>query len=106
AGCFFFHAEDGMRAFHVTGVQTCALPIFRRHSGRRPAVEGLCRRAGGTDRHAGLVAASLWQSLWTPAWRQATCAALPAAQPESKIGRAACRERVWIAEVDRRDEHN
>src|SRR5690606_40605103 len=25
---FFFHAEDGIRAFHVTGVQTCALPIF------------------------------------------------------------------------------
>src|SRR5690606_39956885 len=24
----FFHAEDGIRAFHVTGVQTCALPIF------------------------------------------------------------------------------
>src|SRR5690606_35061769 len=23
----FFHAEDGIRAFHVTGVQTCALPI-------------------------------------------------------------------------------
>src|SRR5690606_40009780 len=25
---FFFQAEDGIRAFHVTGVQTCALPIF------------------------------------------------------------------------------
>src|SRR5690606_39878865 len=24
----FFEAEDGIRAFHVTGVQTCALPIF------------------------------------------------------------------------------
>src|SRR5690606_40588605 len=28
---FFFQAEDGIRDFHVTGVQTCALPI----SGRR-----------------------------------------------------------------------
>src|SRR5690606_40010637 len=30
---FFFQAEDGIRDFHVTGVQTCALPIcvrFRR----------------------------------------------------------------------------
>src|SRR5690606_39572841 len=27
---FFFQAEDGIRAFHVTGVQTCALPIFLR----------------------------------------------------------------------------
>src|SRR5690606_20977085 len=26
--CFFFQAEDGIRYFHVTGVQTCALPIF------------------------------------------------------------------------------
>src|SRR5690625_7748454 len=24
---FFFQAEDGIRAGHVTGVQTCALPI-------------------------------------------------------------------------------
>src|SRR5207302_7170174 len=24
---FFFQAEDGIRDFHVTGVQTCALPI-------------------------------------------------------------------------------
>src|SRR5690606_22231114 len=26
---FFFQAEDGIRDFHVTGVQTCALPISR-----------------------------------------------------------------------------
>src|SRR5690606_39478255 len=25
---FIFQAEDGIRGFHVTGVQTCALPIF------------------------------------------------------------------------------
>src|SRR5690606_39617784 len=30
--CFFFQAEDGIRDFHVTGVQTCALPIFVTHS--------------------------------------------------------------------------
>src|SRR5690606_40278424 len=24
-----FQAEDGIRDFHVTGVQTCALPIYR-----------------------------------------------------------------------------
>src|SRR5690606_6670589 len=27
--CFFFQAEDGIRDFHVTGVQTCALPIYQ-----------------------------------------------------------------------------
>src|SRR5690606_25401597 len=25
---FFFQEEDGIRDFHVTGVQTCALPIY------------------------------------------------------------------------------
>src|SRR5256885_5588684 len=27
--CFFFQAEDGIRDYKVTGVQTCALPICR-----------------------------------------------------------------------------
>ena len=27
--CFFFQAEDGIRDVAVTGVQTCALPIFK-----------------------------------------------------------------------------
>src|SRR5690606_40964865 len=30
----FFQAEDGIRDFHVTGVQTCALPICKRRSGQ------------------------------------------------------------------------
>src|SRR5690606_39615522 len=29
---FFFQAEDGIRDFHVTGVQTCALPISAGHT--------------------------------------------------------------------------
>src|SRR5436309_15380248 len=33
---FFFQAEDGIRDFHVTGVQTCALPIWRRPPARWP----------------------------------------------------------------------
>src|SRR5438046_7266525 len=28
--CFLFQAEDGIRGWSVTGVQTCALPISRR----------------------------------------------------------------------------
>src|SRR5690349_21908840 len=27
---FFFQAEDGIRDLYVTGVQTCALPIYRK----------------------------------------------------------------------------
>src|SRR5690606_40314088 len=34
---FFFQAEDGIRDFHVTGVQTCALPISGRPRRARPA---------------------------------------------------------------------
>src|SRR5690349_22769481 len=35
--CFFFQAEDGIRDLYVTGVQTCALPIW-------------CRAPGSSDR--------------------------------------------------------
>src|SRR5690606_40402720 len=31
----FFQAEDGIRDFHVTGVQTCALPICARYKTRQ-----------------------------------------------------------------------
>src|SRR5689334_25062644 len=50
---FFFQAEDGIRDGTVTGVQTCALPIYQRAAGaqrrrgrprrRRPGREPLAR---------------------------------------------------------------
>src|SRR2546427_3031175 len=43
---FFFQAEDGIRDLTVTGVQTCALPIYAVRAIVRPAVaEYLGRRA-------------------------------------------------------------
>src|SRR5690242_20764981 len=42
---FFFQAEDGIRDWHVTGVQTCALPIF--------AHQALIERAGELDEAVG-----------------------------------------------------
>src|SRR5256885_12513324 len=44
-GFFFFQAEDGIRDYKVTGVQTCALPIsrlqiFRRSPYRRGEIFG------------------------------------------------------------------
>src|SRR5690606_40930387 len=33
-----FQAEDGIRGFHVTGVQTCALPIYIAAGNVRPTV--------------------------------------------------------------------
>src|SRR5207302_4168260 len=47
---FFFQAEDGIRDFHVTGVQTCALPIS---SGRGDTGQAHRRDpAAGRTRHA------------------------------------------------------
>src|SRR5690606_39637223 len=44
--CFFFQAEDGIRDFHVTGVQTCALPILQqRMPGLEVADAGVLRTA-------------------------------------------------------------
>src|SRR5260370_16128134 len=37
---FFFQAEDGIRDSSVTGVQTCALPIFHDQRGERAAPAG------------------------------------------------------------------
>src|SRR5256885_12609545 len=62
---FFFQAEDGIRDYKVTGVQTCALPIFdllvelvddlgRRAPGRADAEPGARLVAGhpvAQDRH-------------------------------------------------------
>src|SRR5256885_7246787 len=40
---FFFQAEDGIRDYKVTGVQTCALPIWRAREG---GAAGGCVRGG------------------------------------------------------------
>src|SRR5207248_4374684 len=55
---FFFQAEDGIRDRTVTGVQTCALPIFELGRGercgrRKPGEEALEIRDDGVD--AGLL---------------------------------------------------
>src|SRR5690606_40621039 len=40
-----FQAEDGIRVFHVTGVQTCALPICPHlHTSRQPRGDGAAGR--------------------------------------------------------------
>src|SRR5256885_17166605 len=38
---FFFQAEDGIRDYKVTGVQTCALPISRSPNDRGERLTGL-----------------------------------------------------------------
>src|SRR5690606_8259360 len=59
-------AEDGIRAFHVTGVQTCALPIFGVHldgagaGGRGAEIgRGVAEAAGKDGEDAGLGAVDI-----------------------------------------------
>src|SRR5438132_14119499 len=73
--CFFFQAEDGIRDHCVTGVQTCALPILM--------IEG---EAPGRRRHR-------LPLLLLSSPRAAASAALL----DYEIGRASCRERVWVS---------
>src|SRR5205807_7537785 len=61
----FFQAEDGIRDYKVTGVQTCALPIFARKSKAIARIcesgnkRGLRHRAGRGSRRSG--AAGRWR---------------------------------------------
>src|SRR5690606_40999692 len=88
---FFFQAEDGIRDFHVTGVQTCALPISP-----RPAPAGLLGRGGdrGLDRaaqrHARRRCPRHPRTLVLPDLHPAG----PARSDRVEIGRASCRVRV------------
>src|SRR5205807_4596521 len=70
---FFFQAEDGIRDYKVTGVQTCALPI------------------------------SIMLSTTAGPARMLPCAVayLPALWPAHsvEIGRASCRERAQVSQV-------
>src|SRR3712207_7237056 len=94
---FFFQAEDGIRDIGVTGVQTCALPIFARLFAAlfpgldvKPLITELKARVV-EELDYGLEADS-----------QRTFAAAYADDPQivvprvvaSEIGRASCRERV------------
>src|SRR5207302_5272758 len=75
---FFFQAEDGIRDFHVTGVQTCALPISAR--GRREIRELNDR----SDRLAARLLGAV-----SPKQRERLVAAM--AEVHREIGRASCR---------------
>src|SRR5437016_13178601 len=88
---FFFQAEDGIRDWSVTGVQTCALPILRLiergferfGTALDESQRTLCRE---TD------AAPVPLHPLHPALRHVV-------RVEVEIGRASCRERVLITVV-------
>src|SRR5690606_40683775 len=94
----FFQAEDGIRDFHVTGVQTCALPISLQaaagyvvgiYRGRHPyGTFAEVRALAYAVVLVGALTSVLVFALGTQ-WNVPRSVALIA-----KIGRASCRERV------------
>src|SRR5690606_39414784 len=87
---FFFQAEDGIRDFHVTGVQTCALPILRKNFFSR--LQLIFYAAAALPQH-------LWDALGELAQQTAgeRIPLVSAWGSTEKIGRASCRERVEIS---------
>src|SRR5688572_31388187 len=103
---FFFQAEDGIRDLTVTGVQTCALPIFEARSVAAETLEPRpTGRAHGAPPSPWLrrESASASQSV-AASTRSASCGCghlLPSPRglgrsARVQIGRASCRERVLI----------
>src|SRR2546430_3413960 len=85
---FFFQAEDGIRDLTVTGVQTCALPIYRSRAPVR-VVRALRRALPPAPRKE----TRARRSQSSRARDRTSCRA-PRSCAASKIGRASCRERV------------
>src|SRR5207237_7273743 len=96
----FFQAEDGIRDSSVTGVQTCALPIYLprllplRPAGRRGRpgrLFDLWLRGAGVPRPADATGPGAGAA-------QGADGGIPLAQGAGRgeIGRASCRERVEI----------
>src|SRR5690606_40545655 len=97
---FFFQAEDGIRDFHVTGVQTCALPIFPyrlqyRHRAAMSAPSGISPSLS-IYTFAPVVRARMQERLNSSS---------ASATGPSEIGRASCRGRLEISAGKGRARH-
>src|SRR5690606_39785806 len=94
----FFQAEDGIRDFHVTGVQTCALPISRPDVELRVSHNGKAsRRYRAFDGSGGALFTGerLVETLGEEFAKQALRVEHEGAGLRlHEIGRASCRERV------------
>src|SRR5256885_3812145 len=87
---FFFQAEDGIRDYKVTGVQTCALPIYADSKLRRRLV---ARQATLIDCRNHALAKIHRIRFAHPCWPP-PASMLNQSRPDLEIGRASCRERV------------
>src|SRR5205807_7191092 len=82
---FFFQAEDGIRDYKVTGVQTCALPISR-----------CCGITLPTSSTFGWPLSSTIAATAISTTRSSTRCCVDCVGSPTEIGRASCRERVQI----------
>src|SRR5207245_7491312 len=85
---FIFQAEDGIRDASVTGVQTCALPIYER------ANEGERQTDPVDDRRVSVAARKGKEQRDGPPERGDLCQ-----RQIDEIGRASCRERVVMRKM-------
>src|SRR5690606_40078788 len=99
-------AEDGIRDFHVTGVQTCALPICGNANLQASVAQGI-QSAGENGGAAGLVGVGMATGMMgVGTLQQPVAPPAPAADDpvtklkKAKIGRASCRERGSMSVVD------
>src|SRR2546430_13321958 len=93
-------AEDGIRDLTVTGVQTCALPIYRREVALRRLALGRGRvRGGGARPRVGRARAGGSYGLRARGARPALGTARGRARAGGEIGRASWRGRGWISGV-------
>src|SRR2546427_9398051 len=92
-GVFFFQAEDGIRDLTVTGVQTCALPIYiEQELSKRMNIPVFHDDQHGT---AIISSAALLNGLELVDKQIGNVKiAVSGAGAAAKIGRASCRERV------------
>src|SRR2546429_3479051 len=90
---FFFQPEDGIRDVAVTGVQTCALPIWADEAGDQVEERGLAGavRPDDADQLAGSDGERDVMRRHDPAKALAQSLDL---EQRTQIGRASCRERV------------
>src|SRR5207249_8609907 len=101
---FFFQAEDGIRDRNVTGAQTCALPICHiiyKSAGDVTALAKAMAHLGLPMWLGRIPAESSTIKAVTEVWRgRGIVVRRPTAGcPWIEIGRASCRERVWVGEV-------
>src|SRR5256885_4909448 len=85
---FFFQAEDGIRDYKVTGVQTCALPISKEPTYSDAQIEAKLKDFPGWWYEDGWIRRNYKTDGWP------TTLMLVNAIGYVEIGRASCRERV------------